>query len=74
MAPRVFSLSLFLYGAVLPLIGRLVDRFGARPVIAGGVLVLSGSLAATGLVTAPDEPVVHKHLPGSIKPLEDVAT
>ncbi len=47
----VVALSLFLYGAVLPFIGRLVDRFGARPVLAWGVLVLSGSLAATGLVT-----------------------
>ena len=46
----VISLSLFLYGAFMPLVGRLVDRFGSRPVIVGGALVLGGSLAATGLV------------------------
>ncbi len=47
----VVSLSLFLYGAFMPFVGRLVDRLGARFVIAGGVIVLSGSLAATGLVS-----------------------
>src|SRR5512132_2548412 len=47
----VISLSLFLYGAFMPFVGWLVDRFGARPVIVSGALVLGGSLAATGLVT-----------------------
>ncbi|MBI4638972.1 MAG: MFS transporter [Candidatus Rokubacteria bacterium] len=46
----VISLSLFLYGAFMPFVGRLVDRLGARPVIVTGTLVLAGSVAATGLV------------------------
>ncbi|HEV8673434.1 MAG TPA: MFS transporter [Methylomirabilota bacterium] len=47
----VVSLSLFLYGAFMPLLGRLVDRFGARPVGLAGTLVLAGAVAATGQVT-----------------------
>ena len=47
----VISLSLFLYGAFQPFVGRLVDRFGARPVLGAGTLVLGASIAATGLVT-----------------------
>lgn len=47
----VISLSLFLFGAFMPFIGRLVDRFGARPVVASGVVVLSASLLSLGLVT-----------------------
>jgi len=46
----VVSLSLFLYGAFMPLVGRLVDRHGARPVLVAGTLVLGASVAATGLV------------------------
>lgn len=46
----VVSLSLFLYGAFMPLVGRLVDRHGARPVLVLGTLVLGGSVGATGLV------------------------
>src|SRR3972149_9842536 len=45
------SLSLFLYGAFQPFVGRLVDRFGARPVLGAGTLALGASIAATGLVT-----------------------
>ncbi len=41
----VISLSLFLYGAFMPFVGQLADRLGARPVVAGGALVLSGSRA-----------------------------
>lgn len=48
----VISLSLFLYGAFQPFVGRLVDRFGSRLVLAAGTLVLAGSIAATGLVTS----------------------
>lgn len=48
----VVSLSLFLYGALMPLVGRLVDRFGSRPVVTIGALVLAGALAATGRATA----------------------
>jgi MFS family permease len=44
----VVSLSLFLFGAFMPLVGRLVDRFGSRLVVCGGSLVLAGALVATG--------------------------
>lgn len=47
----VVSLSLFLYGAFMPFVGRLVDRWGARPVTVVGTLVLAGAVAATGLAT-----------------------
>jgi MFS family permease len=45
----VVALSLFLYGAFMPFVGRLVDRHGARPVLVTGTLVLGVSVAATGL-------------------------
>ncbi len=48
----VISLSLFLYGAFQPFVGRLVDRFGSRIVLTAGTLVLAGSIASTGLVTS----------------------
>ncbi|HBH02117.1 MAG TPA: hypothetical protein DDZ42_09395 [Candidatus Rokubacteria bacterium] len=48
----VISLSLFLYGAFQPFVGRLVDRFGARSVLGTGTLVLGASIAGTGLVTS----------------------
>ncbi|HUF90843.1 MAG TPA: MFS transporter [Candidatus Limnocylindria bacterium] len=41
----------FLYGAFTPLVGRLVDRVGARPVLVAGAVMLGGSLAGTGFVT-----------------------
>jgi len=47
----VVSLSLFLYGAFQPFVGRLVDRFGSRVVLGAGTLVLGLSIAGTGLVT-----------------------
>ncbi|MBI1847320.1 MAG: MFS transporter [Candidatus Rokubacteria bacterium] len=47
----VVAMGLFLYGAFMPLIGRLVDRLGARPVLVSGCVLLSASMAATGLVT-----------------------
>ena len=43
----VIALGLFLYGAFMPLVGALVDRFGARLVTAAGCLVLAGSLVLT---------------------------
>ncbi len=48
----VVALSLFLYGAFMPLVGWLVDRLGARPVMMVGTLVLGAALAGTGLVTS----------------------
>jgi MFS family permease len=47
----VVSLSLFLYGVFMPFVGRLVDRWGARPVAVLGILVFAASLGSTGLVT-----------------------
>lgn len=48
----VISLSLFLYGAFMPLVGGLVDRVGARLVCAGGGVLLAGSLALTARMTS----------------------
>ena len=46
----IVSLSLFLYGAYMPFIGRLVDRLGVRPVAIMGTALFAGAIAATGLV------------------------
>ncbi len=48
----VVSLGLFLFGAFMPLVGRLVDRFGPRIVCSAGVVVMATSLVLTGLVTS----------------------
>ena len=48
----VISLSLFLFGAFMPVVGRLVDRVGSRPVVIGGSLLLAGALIGTGRATA----------------------
>ena len=41
----VAAVSLFLYGAIGPLVGRLADRWGPRGVlVAGAVLVSAGTL------------------------------
>jgi MFS family permease len=47
----VVSVSLFLYGALQPLVGRVVDRLGARVLMVAGTLLLGTSLASLGLVT-----------------------
>ncbi len=44
----VIALGLFLYGAFMPWIGGLTDRFGARRVTAAGSVLLAVSLALTG--------------------------
>ncbi len=46
----VVSLGLLLYGVLMPVVGRLADRVGARPVLLAGALVLGGAVAGTGLV------------------------
>jgi MFS family permease len=46
----VISLSLFLYGAFMPMVGRLVDRMGPRLVCSAGAILLSGAMALTGTV------------------------
>ncbi|HSB42519.1 MAG TPA: MFS transporter [Methylomirabilota bacterium] len=43
----VIALGLFLYGAFMPWVGGLTDRFGARAVTAGGSVLLAASLALT---------------------------
>jgi MFS family permease len=47
----VIAMSLLLYGVFMPFVGRLVERWGARPVAVMGTLVLGASLAGTGAVT-----------------------
>jgi MFS family permease len=47
----VVSLSLFLYGALQPFIGRIVDRLGARLLMVAGTLLLGAALASLSLVT-----------------------
>ena len=48
----VASLSLFLYGAVGPLVGRLADRWGPRGVLAAAVALLSAGTLATAAITS----------------------
>jgi MFS family permease len=45
----VIALGLFLYGAFMPWVGGLTDRFGARRVTAAGSVLLAASLALTSL-------------------------
>src|SRR5262245_15575614 len=47
----VISLSLFLFGAFMPLTGQLVDRYGPRLVCTAGALVVSGALLLTATMT-----------------------
>lgn len=47
----VVAVSLFLYGGFMPLVGRLVDQFGARVVCVAGAFVMAASLALTGRMT-----------------------
>lgn len=46
----VTSLSLFLYGAVGPLVGRLADRWGPRGVLIGAVLLLGLGAIGTSAI------------------------
>ena len=48
----IISLSLFLYGAFMPLVGPLVDRWGSRIVCGIGAVVMAGSLAMTSALSA----------------------
>lgn len=45
------SLSLFLQGAIGPVIGRLVDRFGPRRMLSAGILLLAAGAFASSRVT-----------------------
>ena len=44
----VIALGLFLYGAFMPWVGGLADRFGARIVTSIGCVLLAAALALTG--------------------------
>ena len=48
----VVALSMFLFGAVMPFIGRVVDRYGPRLVVVSGGILLAVALAATGMATS----------------------
>jgi sugar phosphate permease len=47
----VISAPLFLYGAFMPLVGRLVDRLGSRIVCTTGAVVMAASLVLAGRMT-----------------------
>ena len=48
----VVSLSLFLYGALTPAVGTLVDRIGSRAVCAAGGVIIAASLALSARMTS----------------------
>jgi MFS family permease len=43
----VIALSLLLYGAFMPMVGRLADRIGSRAVCSAGALLMAASLVLT---------------------------
>jgi MFS family permease len=47
----VIAVSLLVYGAFMPLVGRLADRLGARLVTVTGTVLLAAAVAGTGQVT-----------------------
>ncbi len=55
----VVSLSLFLYGAVTPAVGALVDRIGSRAVCAVGGVIIAASLALSARMTTYGEFVLY---------------
>ncbi len=55
----VIALSLFLYGAVMPLVGALVDRVGSRVVCATGGCLVAASLELSSRMTSYAEFVVY---------------
>ena len=62
----VISLSLFLYGAFMPVVGRLVDRFGSRVVCSAGAVVMAASLVLTGRMTSLWEFYLYYAVVGSL--------
>jgi MFS family permease len=62
----VISLSLLLYGAFMPLVGRVVDRFGARAVCGAGALVMAASLVGTARMTTLWEFYLYYAVVGSL--------
>jgi predicted MFS family arabinose efflux permease len=49
----ILSLFSILAGGWGILVGTLVDRVGARPIVLGGGIILGGAVAANGLASAP---------------------
>ncbi|MBK9711797.1 MAG: MFS transporter [Kouleothrix sp.] len=45
------SIGLVLYGFTGPFVGRLMDRFGPRMVLVGGMILIAASMAAGALMT-----------------------
>src|ERR1700730_11464670 len=64
--PLVISLSLFLYGAFMPLVGRVVDRFGSRVVCSVGAVVMAASLVAAARMTTLWEFYLYYAVVGSL--------
>ena len=72
----VASLSLFLYGAIGPFVGRLADRWGPRGVLTAAAILLGGgafhsagalAFVATALVLAiRDRPVTRRVRPVAV--------
>ena len=62
----VISLSLFLYGAFMPLVGRVVDRFGSRVVCSVGAVVMAASLVVTARMTTLWEFYLYYAVVGSL--------
>src|SRR5712692_9519279 len=62
----VIALSLLLYGAFMPLVGRLVDRMGSRVVCSAGAVVMAASLVLTGRMTTLWEFYLYYAVMGSV--------
>jgi len=62
----VIALSLFLYGAAMPLVGRLVDRVGSRVVGSAGAVVMAASLLLTARMTTLWEFCLYYAVIGSV--------
>jgi MFS family permease len=62
----VIALSLLLYGAFMPLVGRLADRIGSRVVCSAGALLMAASLALTARMTTVWEFYLYYAVIGSL--------
>jgi MFS family permease len=62
----VIALSLLLYGAFMPLVGRLVDRFGSRVVCSAGAVVMAASLMLSARMTTLGEFYLYYAVIGSL--------
>ncbi len=48
----MFSITVIIYGAVAPMAGSLVDRYGPRVVVPAGAIIVGGGLALCSMATA----------------------